>query len=158
MEPFDFPSLIFAKRADDSKALNEVKSGAIIISASGMCEAGRIKHHLKHNLWRKECNIVFTGFQARGTLGDAIIKGNKTVKIFGEEIAVNAKIYTLGGFSGHADRHELHEWTNQRTGSQRGIFVVHGEVEPAEALAAQLRQLHPAADIRIPEYGDVAEI
>ena len=157
MEPFDFPSLIFAKRADDSKALNEVKSGAIIISASGMCEAGRIIHHLKHNLWRKECNIVFTGFQARGTLGDAIIKGNKTVKIFGEEIAVNAKIYTLGGFSGHADRKGLLNWVSNFKNKKPKVFVVHGEESSALKFGSFLRK-KLKLKVKVPKLGEKAKI
>ncbi|PJA81921.1 MAG: MBL fold hydrolase, partial [Nitrospirae bacterium CG_4_9_14_3_um_filter_44_28] len=102
--------LRFTNSVDESIALNKIKSHAIIIAGSGMCEGGRIRHHLKHNLWRHECSIIFSGFQARGTLGRKIVDGAKTVRIFGEDIAVKAGIYTLGGFSAHADRKELLEW------------------------------------------------
>jgi len=90
-------TLHFTESVDDSININKIKSHAIIISASGMCEAGRIRHHLKHNLWRPECSVIFVGFQAAGTLGRRIVEGAKTVTIFSEEIAVNASIYTIGG-------------------------------------------------------------
>ena len=96
--------LRFTDSVDESIALNKIKSHAIIIAGSGMCEGGRIGHHLKHNLWRPECSIIFSGFQARGTLGRRIVDGARVVRIFGEDIAVKAGIYTLGGFSAHADR------------------------------------------------------
>ena len=96
--------LKFTDSVDESIALNKIKSHAIIIAGSGMCEGGRIGHHLKHNLWRPECSIIFSGFQARGTLGRRIVDGARVVRIFGEEIAIKAGIYTLGGFSAHADQ------------------------------------------------------
>ncbi|MEI7904469.1 MAG: MBL fold metallo-hydrolase RNA specificity domain-containing protein, partial [Candidatus Firestonebacteria bacterium] len=159
LEPFDFSALNYAKRADDSKALNDIKSGAIIVSASGMCEAGRVKHHLKHNLWRKECSIVFTGFQARGTLGEAIIKGNATVKIFGEEIAVNARIYTLGGFSGHADQKGLLKWVSNFVTKKNKprVFVVHGEKTSALAFGKALRKKFKMK-VKVPILGEAAKL
>ena len=139
-------------------ALNSLTKPCIILSASGMAEAGRIRHHIHNTVEDKRNTLLIVGWCAQHTLGARLASGDKQVNIFGELHTVRAEVETIDAFSGHADRHELHEWTKQITGSQRGIFVVHGEVEPAEALAAQLRQLHPAADIRIPEYGDVAEI
>lgn len=124
-------SLKFTEAVEDSMQINKVKSGAIIISASGMCEAGRIRHHLKHNLWRSECSVIFVGFQAQGTLGRRIVEGAKKVKIFGEEIAVNARIYTIGGLSAHADRDELLDWLGKFKKKPRRVFVMHGEEETA---------------------------
>jgi metallo-beta-lactamase family protein len=115
--------------------LNKVNHGAVIISASGMCEAGRIKHHLKHNLWRKECSIVFVGYQAEGTLGRRIVDGARKIKIFGEEIAVNAKIYRLDGLSGHADRDGLYNWLSNFKAKPEKIILVHGEKQSLESFS-----------------------
>ena len=125
--PLDFPSLRFTRSADESRALNESTESLIIISASGMCEAGRIKHHLKHNLWRKESSIVFVGYQAAGTLGRRILDGAKKVRIFGEEINVDARVEMLEGLSGHADRTGLMNWLKSFRKKPKHIFVVHGE-------------------------------
>ncbi|WP_027623189.1 MBL fold metallo-hydrolase RNA specificity domain-containing protein [Clostridium lundense] len=127
--PLEFDGLTFTKSPEESLKINKIKSGAIIISASGMCEAGRIKHHLKHNLWRKESSIVFVGYQAEGTLGRAILNGVKKVKIFGEEIAVNATIYNLQGLSGHADREGLITWLDSFKNKPKAVLLVHGEEE-----------------------------
>jgi metallo-beta-lactamase family protein len=127
--PLEFEGLIFTESAEDSARINKIQSGALVISASGMCEAGRIKHHLKHNLWRKECSIVFVGYQAEGTLGRQILDGAKKVKIFGEEIAVNAEIYALQGLSGHADREGLLEWLKGFKKQPKEILLVHGDDE-----------------------------
>ena len=136
-------TLKFTETAEDSMEINKIKNSAIIISSSGMCEAGRIRHHLKHNLWRPECSIIFVGFQAADTLGRRIIDGAKTVKIFGEEIAVNAEIYTIGGLSAHADRDELIDWLNKFRKKPDRVFVIHGEEETAlyfaETVKKQLR-------------------
>lgn len=128
-DPLDFTGLVFTKSQEDSSHLNKIESGAVIISASGMCEAGRIKHHLKHNLWRKECSIVFVGYQAEGTLGRSIVDGAKKVRIFGEEIAVNSKIYAFHGLSGHADRNGLYEWITGFVKKPKKVFLVHGDAE-----------------------------
>lgn len=132
-------TLKFTETAEDSMEINKIKNSAIIISSSGMCEAGRIRHHLKHNLWRPECSIIFVGFQAQGTLGRRIIDGAKTVKIFGEEIAVNAKIYTIGGLSAHADRDELIDWLNKFRKKPTRVFVMHGEEKTALYFAETIR-------------------
>lgn len=116
----------FTTTVEESQKINKVKSGAIIIAGSGMCEGGRIRHHFKHNLWRPECSIVFTGFQVRGTLGRLIVDGIKNVRVLGEEIAVRARVYTIGGFSAHADQKELLEWLGSFQ-SKPEVFVVHGE-------------------------------
>ncbi len=118
--------LHFTPKIKDSQKINMKKSGAVIIAGSGMCEGGRIRHHFKHNLWRPECSIIFTGYQAKGTLGRKIIDGAKTVNVLGEEIAVKAKIFTIGGFSAHADQNELLEWLGALS-NEPEVFIVHGE-------------------------------
>ncbi|MBL4932004.1 MBL fold metallo-hydrolase RNA specificity domain-containing protein [Clostridium paridis] len=138
-DPFEFEGLIFSKSTEESLEVNKIKKGAVIISASGMCEAGRIKHHLKHNLWRNESSVVFVGYQAEGTLGRAIVDGAEKVKIFGEEIAVNAKIYNLEGLSGHADRNGLVSWLEGFKEKPKAILLVHGEKESQESFNKLLR-------------------
>lgn len=125
-DPLNFDGLIFTSSPAESAQINKINSGIIVISASGMCDAGRIRHHLKHNLWRKESSIVFVGYQAEGTLGRSILDGAKKVKIFGEEIAVNAKIYNLPGLSGHADRNGLLEWLECFRKRPKEVMLVHG--------------------------------
>lgn len=120
--------LHFTESVEESQMINKIRSGAVIIAGGGMCEGGRIKHHLKHNLWRPECSIIFVGFQAKGTLGRRIVDGEKTVNILGEEIAVKAKVYTIGGFSAHADQKELLEWLSSFRNKPE-VFIVHGEEE-----------------------------
>ena len=127
--PLDFKNLKFTRNTADSMMLNEDKSPKIIISASGMCEAGRIRHHLKHNLWDSRNSIVFVGYQAEGTLGRMLIEGAKEVKLFGETISVKAEIHNLEGFSGHADRKGLMDWLSGFRQEPEQIFLVHGELE-----------------------------
>ncbi len=136
--PLDFPGLHFTKTADESKALNVTEGSKIIISASGMCEAGRIKHHLKHNLWRKESSVVFVGYQAAGTLGRRLIDGAKKVRIFGDEINVDARVEMIEGFSGHADRDGLLSWISKFSRKPRKIFLVHGEDEAIDSFAGYI--------------------
>jgi metallo-beta-lactamase family protein len=136
--PFDFPNLIFTQTADESKAINFTSGSSIIISASGMCEAGRIKHHLKHNLWREDSSVVFVGYQAQNTLGRRIKDGEKTVKIFGEEIGVKCKIYSIEGFSGHADQKGLLEWIGAFKKKPTKVFLVHGEEEALKELSRRI--------------------
>ena len=125
--PLNFENLHFIVSPEESKALNEDNIPKIIISASGMCEVGRIKHHLKHNLYRPESTVLFVGFQAEGTLGKKIMSGEKLVKIFGEEIAVKAEIRYLDAFSGHADKNGLLNWIDKIKEKPKNIFIVHGE-------------------------------
>ncbi len=127
--PLEFPGLKFTQTADESKALNEDPTPSIIISASGMCDVGRIKHHLKHNLWNPKSTILFVGYQAPGTLGYSIVNGAKKVKIFGEEIAVNARIEYIEGYSGHADQEGLMNFIYSFIQKPKHIFLVHGEEE-----------------------------
>lgn len=125
--PLDFPNLIFSKTANESVSLNTNPNPKVIISSSGMCEAGRIKHHLKHNLWNPKSSIVFVGYQAKGTLGHSILKGDKRVTIFGEKIKIEAEIHNLEGFSGHADQNGLIQWLGGFKEQPKKIFIVHGE-------------------------------
>jgi len=126
--PFSFPGLKIIRSQEESRKINFITSRAIIIAGSGMCTGGRIKHHLKHNIWRKESSIVFVGYQAEGTLGRKIVDGEKTVKIFGDRFNVKAQVYTIGGFSAHADRDALIDWLGHIKGLKH-IFLVHGESE-----------------------------
>ena len=139
--PLDFPNLIFTKTADESISLNTNPNPKIIISSSGMCEAGRIKHHLKHNLWNPKSSIVFVGYQARGTLGHSILNGDKRVSIFGEKIHVEAEIHNLEGFSGHADKNGLVEWLAGFKQQPKQIFLVHGEEDSKKDFAKEVKSV-----------------
>ena len=127
INPISFPGLKLAITSEESKEINFNDEPKVIISASGMCEAGRIRHHLKHNLWRPECTILFVGYQAIGTLGRSIVEGAKEVRLFGEPIEINARIMQLAGMSGHADKDGLIEWINCFEEKPKKVFVVHGE-------------------------------
>ncbi len=151
--PLDFKNLHFSRTVKESKELNKSSESKVIISASGMCTAGRIKHHLKHNLWRKESSIVFVGYQAEGTLGRRIKDGAEKVKIFGEEIKVNAQIHVLEGFSGHADQNELIQWVKAFKKKPKKIFLVHGEQEAINALS-NLVQDELGLSVIIPKLGE----
>jgi len=139
-DPFEFPGLKFARTLEESKALNTLEGQAIIVSASGMCTAGRIKHHLKHNLWKPETSVLFIGYQAEGTLGRRLRDGEKEVKILGEDISVQAKIYSIDGFSAHADRNDLLDWIGGFKKKPNKVFVVHGEEEAALDFAAAVTE------------------
>lgn len=133
--PLDFKNLRFTRTSQESIWLNTNPEPKVIISASGMCDAGRIRHHLKHNLWNRKSSIVFVGYQAEGTLGRMILDGAKEVTLFGEKVQVNAKIYNLEGFSGHADKNGLLAWLKGFQKEPKHIFLVHGEPEAKEAFA-----------------------
>ena len=135
---FTFPGLTLVQSTEESKALNMDRSSKIIISASGMCDAGRIRHHLKHNLWRPECAVVFVGYQAEGSLGRRLLEGAKSVKLFGEEIAVNARIVNFKGLSSHADRDHLLAWIEHFAPTPQQVFVVHGDSEVTDLFAKDL--------------------
>lgn len=140
-DPLDFPGLKFTRTTQESKALNEDASPKIIISASGMCEAGRIRHHLKHNLWDARCSIVFVGYQAEGTLGRYITNGVKDVTLFGEQVHVNAQIHNLEGFSGHADKNGLLAWAGGFQKQPKQVFLVHGEQQSKLDFAEELKKV-----------------
>jgi metallo-beta-lactamase family protein len=142
----------FTESMEESQAINRIKSGAVVMAGSGMCEGGRVAHHLKHNLWRPECSIVFTGFQARGTLGRRIVDGATHVHVLGEDIAVAAKVYTINGFSAHADQSGLLEWLSSFT-SMPEVFVVHGEENVAVGFA-KLVEERLGLVTHVPHMGD----
>ena len=153
INPIAFPGLRTSVTSDESKAINFDRTPKIILSASGMCEAGRIRHHLKHNLWRKESTILFVGYQSEGTVGRRLIDGADTVRLFGEEITVEARIETLAGISGHADRDMMLQWLSAMPGKPRQIFVNHGEDQVTEHFAESIRScLNVPADA--PYSGD----
>ncbi|KPU45109.1 ribonuclease [Oxobacter pfennigii] len=155
--PLNFSNLNIIEKADDSKLLNN-KKGIVIISSSGMCEAGRIKHHLKHNLWRKEATIAFVGYQAEGTLGRRILEGEKSVTIFGEKIAVLAEVECVPGLSGHADLNGILKWVKSiKNGVKKKIFITHGDAEAAENLKEKLKEVSNAEAI-VPDLYETFEL
>lgn len=139
--PLEFPGLKFTKTTEESQRLNISNVPKIIISASGMCEAGRIRHHLKHNLWNPKSSIVFVGYQAEGTLGRMIIEGAKDVTLFGEQVHINAEIHNLEGFSGHADRDGLTAWISGFEKGPKQLFLVHGEEQAKFDFAEHLKEV-----------------
>lgn len=155
--PLEFSGLQFTRTAEESKALNEDTKPSIIISASGMCEVGRIKHHLKHNLWNPKSTILFVGYQAPGTLGYSLVNGAKTVKIFGEEIAVNARIEYIEGYSGHADQEWLMNFIYSFIQKPKHIFLVHGESESQDVLKMKIEE-DTKINVTIPEFGETYEL
>lgn len=146
--PITFPGLKIAVSSDESKMINFIRKPIVIISASGMCEAGRIRHHLKHNLWRKDSTILFVGYQVPGTLGNHLLNGAKEVKLFGETIDVQARITNLPGISGHADREHLLEWVKAFGHTPKRVFVVHGQDSVCDAFAQTIEK-----EIGIPAVG-----
>jgi len=154
--PLDFPHLIFTKTKEESKALTRAK-GSIIISASGMCTAGRVKFHLQNNLYKKESSVIFVGYQAEGTLGRRIVDGARQVKVYGEDIAVNANIYTLGGFSAHADQRSLLKWLSTNRNQKAKVFVVHGEEESSETFAKELNK-NLNLNAYVPQWGEIIDL
>jgi metallo-beta-lactamase family protein len=138
-DPFDLPNLHFTESTRDSMAINEKQGPAIVIAGNGMCTAGRIKHHLKHNLWRPGSSVVIVGFQANGSLGRMLVDGAKQVKLLNETVAVHAKVFTINGFSAHADQNGLLEWVGHFESKPR-IFLVHGEPKSSEGLRQKIRE------------------
>lgn len=147
----------FISDVQDSIKLNRIKNGAVIISASGMCDAGRVLHHLHNNLSRPECAVVICGFQAEGSLGRRLVDGVKQVRMFGDDVNVRASVHTLGGFSAHADQKALLDWAGAFSPAPAQTFVVHGEIEAAHALARQLKEQF-AFNVQVPELGQRFEI
>ncbi len=152
-----FPGLHLSITSDESKAINFDTEPKVIISASGMCEAGRIRHHLKHNLWREECTVLFVGYQAVGTLGRSIVEGVDEVRLFGETIQVNAEIKQLAGLSGHADKNGLLHWINSFEEKPKKVFVVHGEDSVCQSFADCLQDEY-GFDAYAPYSGTVYDL
>ena len=138
--PFDFPGLEMVETVDESKKLNDIKGTVMIIAGSGMCTGGRIKHHLVNNISRPECTILFVGYQAEGTLGRQILDGAKSVRIYGQQRPVNARVTQIPGFSAHADRDELLKWLSILSAEPRQIFITHGEAKAAERFREFLKE------------------
>lgn len=143
-DPFSPPGLHFTRETADSIALNRITGGALIIAGSGMCSGGRVRHHLRHNLDRSNCAVIFVGYAARGTPARQIIDGASSVKLLGEEVAVRARVHTINGFSAHADQHELLDW-HRHTRAAR-TFLVHGEADVMRTFAACLQ----GSDVQLP--------
>jgi metallo-beta-lactamase family protein len=153
--PFQQPNFQFVETVEQSVAIGRIHGGAIIIAASGMCDAGRIRHHLKQNLWRPDSTVLLVGYQAPGTLGSLIEQGVKAVRIHGEEVSVKATIRRLDAYSGHADRTELIEWVKERLPAKRAIFLTHGEESALASFKDGLVALGCAADrVLIPRLDD----
>ena len=152
-----FEGLKFTQSTEESKQLNNDPEPKVIISSSGMCEAGRVRHHLKHNLWRKESAVVFVGFQARGTLGRILLDGTaEYVKLFGESIAVRCAIYNLQGLSSHADREGLIKWLTAMYPKPKKVFVVHCDDETCSTFAVMLRQM--GYEVEAPDFSAVYDV
>jgi len=156
--PFEMGNLTYITDAEESKKLNDRNEPMIIISASGMAEAGRIRHHLKNNIGEKKNLLLFIGYCAEGTLGNQIIAGKTPVNIFGEPYAVKAKVAFLDTYSGHADKNELKAYVQKLSGNIKRIFCIHGEEEQCLAHAETLRAMKPNALVIVPEYQQVVEI
>jgi metallo-beta-lactamase family protein len=150
-DPFDMQNLRFTPSTKESMAINDFNGSAIVIAGNGMCTAGRIRHHLKHNLWRKGASIVIVGYQADGTTGRKIVDGARSVKIFGESVDVNAKVFTIGGFSAHADQNDLLAWVSNFRESKPRVFVIHGEQSSREIFADKVRSSF-GFEVHIPSY------
>jgi metallo-beta-lactamase family protein len=154
-DPFQFPGIKFTQTAEESKNLNNIH-GSIIISASGMCDAGRIRHHLKYNLWRPESTVLFVGYQAEGTLGRQLLNGEKKVRIFGDDIVVKADIRFIDSYSAHADQAGLISWVKKFSVPPGEVILVHGEQESTNALAGLLRS--EGFKVTVPEWQQVLEL
>ena len=146
------PVLRYSTSTEESIALNNIERGAVIIAGSGMCNGGRIRHHLKHNLWRKQSHVIFVGFQAMGTPGRALVDGVEYFKTGGEEVIVRAAIHTMGGFSAHASQSQLVDWLNNFSAEKTRLFLVHGESDAKQALS-QAAQAH-GWEVSIPSLGE----
>jgi metallo-beta-lactamase family protein len=150
-DPLSLPQLHYSQTREESMAINGLKGPAVVISASGMADNGRIRHHLRHNLWREGASVVFVGFQALGTTGRKIVDGARTVRLFNEEIAVKAKIYTINGFSAHAGKSQILEWLGHFQTAGMKIILVHGEYKAQQVLAGLIRE-RLGCEVSIPDY------
>jgi len=156
-DPFNLPNIKYTMSAAESQDINQIKGPAIVISASGMCNAGRIKHHLRHNLWKAGSSLVFVGYQGVGTPGRKIVDGGKSISLFGDELAVKAKVFTLGGFSGHAGQSQLLEWIGKAVRPNLRIVLIHGEPKAQEILAGLIQKKFHLTPI-MPDYLEELDI
>ncbi len=152
-DPFSLPNLHYTMDAQESRTLNEMGGSAIIVSASGMCNAGRIRHHLRHNIWKPGASVVFVGYQGVGTPGRKIVEKAASITLFGDDIPIAAKIFTIGGFSAHAGQAQLIEWAGQALADHSQIILVHGEEKAQQVLGEKLKQKY-GVDVAIPAYLD----
>ncbi|MCJ2163691.1 MULTISPECIES: MBL fold metallo-hydrolase [unclassified Pseudodesulfovibrio] len=155
--PLDLPNLHFTESREQSQAINESSGPAVVISASGMANAGRIKHHLRHNLWKPGASVVFVGWQGVGTPGRKIVNGAKKIRLFGEEVTVNAKVFIINGFSGHAGQDELMDWLGTMQGKPTKVILVHGEAEVQQEFGALITEKY-GFEVHIPEYMEELEL
>jgi metallo-beta-lactamase family protein len=151
--PFDFDQLVLTPSALESMAINNHPGPAIVIAGNGMCTAGRIRHHLKHNLWRPGCSLVIAGFQAAGSLGRRLVEGARMVRILGERVIVRAKVFTIGGLSAHADQNGLIEWIGHFKNPKMRVYVIHGEQSVSDEFANIVRQKF-GFETQVPSIGD----
>jgi metallo-beta-lactamase family protein len=152
-DPFDFDQLVLTRSVEESMEINRRSGPAIVIAGNGMCSAGRIRHHLKHNLWRPGCSLVIAGFQAAGTLGRSIIEGARMVRILGERVIVRAKVFTIGGLSAHADQNGLLEWLGHFRNPKMRVYVIHGEPSISDEFAKMVTREF-GFDAHVPSIGD----
>ena len=157
-ELFRNPNFRFIESVEDSKAINRITSGAIIIAASGMCDAGRIRHHLKANLWRPQATVLMVGYQAPGTLGALLQGGEERVRLMGEEVVVKARIRSIGNYSAHADQQELVAWVKERLPVRAGVFLTHGEDRAREVLRERLLAAGIESPIQLPKLDEAFEL
>lgn len=158
LTPINLPTLVVTPSTEESQKINTVKGPAVIIAGSGMANAGRIKHHLKHNLWRTNCHVVIVGFQAQGTTGRRLVEGAKTVKIFREEVVVEAKVHTIGGFSAHADQVELLEWLKPQVHAGLNVYLIHGEESATLTFKELAEKQYPQAGFYVPGYKEIVPL
>ncbi len=152
-DPFNFDQLVLTRSALESMEINRHPGPAVVIAGNGMCTAGRIRHHLKHNLWRPGCSLVIAGFQAAGSLGRSIVEGARMVRILGERVIVRAKVFTIGGLSAHADQNGLLEWLGNFKNPKMRVYVIHGEPGVSDEFANIVRQKF-GLDVQVPSIGD----
>jgi metallo-beta-lactamase family protein len=150
------PNLTFTRTANQSMKINQFRSGAIIIAGSGMCNGGRIRHHLKHNIWRSNCHVVIVGFQARGTPGRALVDGTTHLNLWGETVQVAATVHTVGGLSAHADQRDLLHWYS-KFNNKPSVYLVHGEPDAQLALQDQLKR-QQGVNASIARYGESLDL
>ena len=151
--PLELPNLRYTLTPEESRAINTNPGPAVVIAGSGMANAGRIKHHLRHNIWKPGAAIVFVGFQAEGTPGRRIVDGARNIQILSEELAVQARIFTIGGFSGHAGQQQILDWLSHFRNPDMQVYLVHGEHSGQEVLAGLIRERF-GLEVHIPDYLD----